>query len=307
MKLIDECPACRNHPVDRWPALVAPFIAEYALHAPVAACALLECGSCGLRYFNARYEPPEMERLYAGYRGQAYYLARHQHEFWYLRRHNAGVGHEPRVLAGRKAATASFLGKHLDLGSLGQVLDYGGDSGQFIPDGVGGERHVFEVSGAVPVPGVRLIKEEGGLEEAHYDLVLLNHVLEHLVDPVELLRRVARLLKPGTGVLHVEVPFERYDLKRVGRGPGEIDRLARLASSPRLLRWIDFYSTISRVLFDTIPPFGVLKAHEHLNLFHAPSLASACRTAGLKLVAIEERRIAGAPVVAALCRPATPG
>ena len=302
MERIDTCPGCGGRPSAQWPALVAPFIAEYVLRSAPAPCSLLECEACGLRFFDARYEPEELGRLYAGYRGEAYFQARHRHEFWYLRRHNVGTGHDPRVLARRKTAVAAFLRDHVEVASIGRVLDYGGDSGQFIPDGVGSERHVFEVSEAFPVPGVKRIADERSLEQGSYDLILLNHVLEHLVDPVQLLRRVVALLKPGTGILHVEVPLERYDLRRVGRGPREADRLARLARRPGLLRWVDFYSTLSRVLLGTIPPLGILKAHEHLNLFHQPSVAAACRAAGVELVAMVEEVRAGTAVVAALAR-----
>jgi 2-polyprenyl-3-methyl-5-hydroxy-6-metoxy-1,4-benzoquinol methylase len=50
----------------------------------------------------------------------------------------------------------------------------------------------------------------GELADAHYpdaffDCVTIWHVLEHVVDPLELLRDVARVLKPG-GLLYVEVP-----------------------------------------------------------------------------------------------------
>lgn len=50
----------------------------------------------------------------------------------------------------------------------------------------------------------------GGIEvfegvEERYDVITLNHVIEHVHDPVELLGRVHSLLKPG-GVLWIETP-----------------------------------------------------------------------------------------------------
>ncbi|MBM3608771.1 MAG: class I SAM-dependent methyltransferase, partial [Alphaproteobacteria bacterium] len=47
-------------------------------------------------------------------------------------------------------------------------------------------------------------------EEGSFDFIRLNHVLEHLNDPVKYLAMIARWLKPG-GVFYVEVPdIEAY-------------------------------------------------------------------------------------------------
>lgn len=302
MKIIDRCPSCGGAPSSSWPALTAPFIAEYALEAPVSLCQLLECGSCGLRFFDHRYEDEEMKRLYSGYRGEAYFQARHRHEFWYLRQHNEGTGHDSDVLKARKAATEAFLRGHTEVALLSRVLDYGGDSGQFIPDGIGSQKDVFEVSDAPPIPGVRRFSDEALLEEGAYDLVLLNHVLEHAAAPADLLRRVTRLMRPGTGVLHLEVPLEHYDLTWVRQGARETQRLTTLAAHPRWLRWLDFYSTLFRVARNAIPPLGFLKLHEHINLFDYQALARACSSAGLDVLAIETGDRGSGPVVTVLAR-----
>ena len=47
--------------------------------------------------------------------------------------------------------------------------------------------------------------EDLALPAGHYDAVVMNHVLEHVRDPVRALRVVKGLLSPG-GVLRVEVP-----------------------------------------------------------------------------------------------------
>jgi SAM-dependent methyltransferase len=55
--------------------------------------------------------------------------------------------------------------------------------------------------------GNRAVKRVEDLEfdEGHFDLAVLIHVLEHVPDPVGMLRRVAQLLKPD-GELALEVP-----------------------------------------------------------------------------------------------------
>jgi SAM-dependent methyltransferase len=302
MKMIDHCPCCGGSPARQWPAITAPFIADYALNAAVTPCLLLECGSCGLRFFDGRFEPEEMARLYAGYRGEAYFRTRHRHEFWYLRRHNDGTGHDPGILAARKSATERFLRCHIEMDAIKRVLDYGGDSGQFIPDGIGLEKDVFEVSDAPPLPGVRRISDERDLAPGSYDLVLLNHVLEHAPDPAALLRHAAGLLTEGTGILHVEVPLERYGLQWVRQGPSHAGRLAKLASHPVWLRWLDFYSTFFRVSLNMSPPWGFLKLHEHINLFDERALSAACQAAGMEILASESGDHGSGAVVVVLAR-----
>jgi len=50
--------------------------------------------------------------------------------------------------------------------------------------------------------------DEVDLEENSFDVVLLLHVIEHLTDPIAVLRAIRRVLKPG-GLLIIETP--RYD------------------------------------------------------------------------------------------------
>jgi SAM-dependent methyltransferase len=100
------------------------------------------------------------------------------------------------------------------------VLDVGAGSGEFLflvraigKSGVGLE----------PNEGYsRFCREEYGLDvqtsaiesslfnQASFDLIRLNHVLEHLNDPIKYLSMISNWLKPG-GVLYVEVPnIESY-------------------------------------------------------------------------------------------------
>lgn len=258
---------------------MAPFIATFALESSISPCSLLECKRCGLRYFSGRFEPDELNRLYRDYRGGPYFRIRHRFEPWYSERHNQGTGHDPKVVAQRNAYLSAFL-KHHKVEATERVLDFGGDSGQFIPEGIGTSRHVFEVSAAAPIHGVTKISDEGALEPGSYDLILLNHVLEHANDPVELLQRLATLLRPDGGALYVEVPHERY---RIWSGKGALQKryLAWLSRHGTLLRLADFLSTSCRVALGIVPPLGFPKLHEHINLFDETSLRMACGRAGM--------------------------
>ena len=80
---------------------------------------------------------------------------------------------------------------------------------------------------------VRIAREQFGLNvevrrledvaamEVRYDLALLSHVLEHVVDPPGLLRQIATLLNPG-GLLIIDVPNPLYCRERTRFYRGEL-------------------------------------------------------------------------------------
>ncbi len=61
------------------------------------------------------------------------------------------------------------------------------------------------------------ILETAGLPDASFDVVLLNHVIEHIDDPMRTLRKVYRILKPG-GHFVIETPrYDTLSFKLLGR------------------------------------------------------------------------------------------
>lgn len=113
--------------------------------------------------------------------------------------------------------TAAHLMQALQLGSHSHLLDYGcGEGSLFVAlRQAGYEGRLFGVE-----PNERFARfaaEHGRAEVAatlpdlrDLDAAVLNHVLEHLADPVGLLRSVRQRLKPG-GWLYIDVPdADRY-------------------------------------------------------------------------------------------------
>jgi SAM-dependent methyltransferase len=279
MDLAKACPCCgREDLLDR-PAVMAPFIASYVFGREPWPTSLLECRACGFRFFEGRFSPDEEARLYAGYRGERYFRERHRFEWWYSRRANDGLGQDPGEIAFRKRRMAAALAAVPGTQAIRSVLDYGGDRGQFIPDGLGERRYVLDLSGTEPVEGVAALRSAGDLGGGSVDLVLCCNLLEHSPQPAALLAAAKGLLGPG-GWLYVEVPLERYGLGFVPRGGWYRRYAAALARHPACLAWVDLYSTAFRLKAGLVPPLGILKAHEHLNFFHPPSLAKLLEASG---------------------------
>jgi hypothetical protein len=278
MYVIDRCPCCSSSELLRWPAIVSPFIASYACGVRPGPAHLCECQTCTFRFFDTRLTDSEIAKLYGGYRGEQYFKARHRCEFWYSRKVNDSIGSDPAEIAVRKQGLARRLGARAQ--SLGTVLDYGGDRGQFIPDNLGAERYVYEISDVQPVEGVvRLSSVEG----RQFDFVMLAHVLEHCSEPGDFLRGLKALGHPNT-IFYFEVPYERPSLKRAGRGKLQRTYLNALLRMGPLLQLTDLYSTVFRIKFDRIPPLGLQKCSEHLNFFNQPSLKALLKSQGFELL-----------------------
>ena len=278
MYLIDTCPCCGSKDLHRWPAIVSSFIASYACGARPGDANLCECKGCSFRFFDTRLTKAEVEKLYAGYRGDAYFKTRHRYEPWYSREVNDGIGSDPVEIVSRKENLAKLLSDRAQ--SFTSVLDYGGDRGQFIPDGLGTERYVYEISDVEPIDGIiRLSSIEG----RQFDFVMLAHVLEHCSEP----RDVLRSLKPlghGQTVFYFEVPYERPSLQSAGDGAGQRSYLHALVRLGPLLQAVDLYSTVFRIKFDKIPPLGLQKCSEHLNFFNKPSLEALLKSEGFEML-----------------------
>jgi len=112
------------------------------------------------------------------------------------------------------ARTAALEVLALPASEIGELLDVGCGNGEFIArmKSLG-----WTVSGVDPDPAAVSYARGRGLEifsgaisdvpcTARYDVITLNHVVEHAVDPVELLRECRKRLRPGTGRLIITTP-----------------------------------------------------------------------------------------------------
>jgi SAM-dependent methyltransferase len=280
---IEGCPCCQSkESTARW-AVVAPFLAYYAVGRSPFLCRLMECSNCSFRFFDVRLTPEEVDKLYSGYRGERYFAERHRWEPWYSRKVNDGIGGDPEEVAERTRALEAFLLPHLDQSEIETVLDYGGDRGQFIPPSLGAKKFVFELSDAVPVAGVERINSEQQLRAMRFDLIMAFGVLEHCSDPAEVLEKLRSYLTPGS-LLCVGVPYERYGLGFAGKGTLYRGYLNALLHFPTAVVAVDFYSTIARVRLGGIPPLGLIKCHEHLNFFDERSMKALLERMGFAII-----------------------
>ncbi|MES2355319.1 MAG: methyltransferase domain-containing protein [Pseudomonadota bacterium] len=282
---VDACLCCSSDDMRKYPAVVTPFIREYVLSNDNPVCNLLECKKCGFRFFDQRFEEDEVGKLYSRYRTDHYFQARNKHEFWYTRKINDSIGKDAGTITQRQAYLTTFLRNHIGDGKLSSVLDYGGDRGQFIPEDVAEERFVYEVSNAVPIPGVQNISSEKELDGRRYQLIMLCHVLEHLSRPSTLVTAAKKLLEDKNAYLLVEVPYEKYNLKCYSSSSLYQKFVRVISNTPSFIRKMnEMYTLFFRGKLNMIPPLGILRMHEHINFFDVESLSALLRNSGFKII-----------------------
>ena len=168
--------------------------------------AIVDCLRCG----TGRFDPmPSHDELRSFYPRQYYGGARSPEAAASTAKFHRGIEWLVRLIAARHVA---FLGRELPPGA--RVLDVGCGRGVVLNPLA--ERG-FEVAGVEitseaavgldPRVELRVAERlaEAAFPEAHFDQIIVWHVLEHLADPFEMLTECHRLLRPG-GRLIVAVP-----------------------------------------------------------------------------------------------------
>jgi SAM-dependent methyltransferase len=212
------------------------------------------CTDCSFVQAKHAFADDALGRLYADYRSVTYNEERIRYEPTYaaLAKH---VGVSEQEIETRVGGLTAWLGDKIDVSEDFSMLDFGGSDGRFLPR-LAGEKYVFEISDTSPIEGVSRIAKEADL--ATYSYAQLAHVLEHVSEPLALVKHVASFIKPN-GYLYIEVPQELTDAE-----------LAELK-----------IGTAKRGL--TI--------HEHINVFCRSSVTRLVEAAGLDLISAESTKV----------------
>ena len=258
MELADACICCGGSNLASSPAVLMPFVASRALgQEPLeittawgmrdlrpgmayTLCHSLQCHACGALFLDYRFTPAQMAALYEDYRGPTYTRQRDRFEPGYAvtvaqdytRRH-------PYI-----SKVEAWLAPHLRERPL--ILDWGGGDGSNTPFLGQGQVFVHDISGAALAEGAERADTRA---RQRYDLVVCMQVLEHVADPLAMLREIQPLMDLRT-MLYLEVPHEAL----VRQHPPGTDL------TPHKRHW-----------------------HEHVNFFTESSLRQLTARAGLRV------------------------
>lgn len=204
-----ECILCESNKLTYSKAHFAPFIQERMFQNREIPTRLMHCKNCELHFSEYRPSDKEMNRLYQGYRNEEYQKQRQKYEATYTREYNNKLFCDEKIIMERKTGMESFLKSYLkDFHNFKNVLDWGGDEGQYIPEVFANSRKfVYEISGNQVVDGVTCLNDLSEVAKIKWDFVMCCHLLEHVSDPLEILNHIVHWLKPR-GVLYLELPLE---------------------------------------------------------------------------------------------------
>lgn len=232
---VPQCPVCGSG--KRW-------LAHANLRDRLFGCApgrwnLQQCDDCGSGYLDPRPTPATIGLAYTKYMthrptgGVDYAAASGWRRFRMAQRNgylNANFGYalkpsvwNPLPLSdARRRRFDTFTGYLRFPGPGARVLDIGCGNGAFLWQ----MRFLgWEVCGVEPDPQSAARAREAGLDvragrlqdqslpDAHFDAVTLNHVIEHLHDPMDTLRWCWKLLKPGGHITLVTPNFGAWGRK----------------------------------------------------------------------------------------------
>jgi len=262
--------------------VVAPFISELADSLGKSLVTLQHCDACQFSFFSHRYSDTELSAIYGGYRGSDYLRVRKRWEPWYRSAVNNAYQTGSKEVDSRRAFMESLIAQVTE-GQFRVAVDFGGDEGQFFPDSAVGRKIVIDVSAKPLLKGVELHEDFKSIG-ASPDLVMICHVLEHLNDPVTLLREVHQVIDPQ-GVLYVEVPLDTPRLHNWHARDAYQRYLVHVARTRWPLVVCDFVSGVSRQIGLRIPRLGVVKQSEHINYFTDRSLKVLLTKAGFSVLA----------------------
>src|SRR6516225_8690316 len=121
---VTRCVGCDSRDLEFRAAVTAPFVAARVFQKRPTICRIAQCHSCGLSFFEDRFDPQEVATLYTDYRGEAYYKARHHWEPWYTRSFNSELG-GGREMTMRRQTYFRILREFAPSDAIETVLDYG--------------------------------------------------------------------------------------------------------------------------------------------------------------------------------------
>ena len=280
------CPICGGPGTIQAHGRIAPFIFQLRGESKDVPrdTTLCVCDRCDFVYFAHRFDDETLAAIYSDYHNDRYLSIRRRWEPWYSRDVHNAMEPGSEAVAERISFVTSIVGLYVQIDTLRNIVDYGGDEGQFFPPGYSGPKYVIDVSGKNLVEGVQAASSLDELPDRPHLLTACG-VLEHLIDPAATVKAI-RAAIADDGFFYAEVPLDRPKVRQWHAG----------ASYRRFLNWVsatrgswiaaDFVAGVARNFGRTVPRFGAIKQSEHINYFSTQSLETLLTGGGFRVLSI---------------------
>ena len=222
---------------------------------PVRNVFMVRCGDCTLVYVNPRFRRDELERLHDGSAAYRYFYEKILLPTTDFRILNIFLPRVRRI----EATVKNLSGKLLDIGfGPGQFLELAAEQGW--------ETEGVETNGAAIElfrqrnPTVKLHKgrvEELNLQPGGYQVITLWETLEHLHDPLGMLKGIHALLEKGGWFFLTTPNIEGFEYKALG-SRGRIDPLNHIVwFNPQTLRRILEETGFTNITVESVGMFDL--------------------------------------------------
>jgi 2-polyprenyl-3-methyl-5-hydroxy-6-metoxy-1,4-benzoquinol methylase len=168
------------------------------------------CRDCGLLFTNPLPSPEELERFYApgGTWASAHTVQAASLELEHEKRARKQKPLKKKSPHTSRGLLLDALAPHVPVytpPSGAKVLDVGCGDGQFLDRFQDHGWKTYGIEPSTTVAFLRHVALEAPPQDQSFDLVLVRHVLEHLADPLSLLRQITGAVRPR-GALFISVP-----------------------------------------------------------------------------------------------------
>lgn len=234
-----------------------PLFRQFFNKKPIVSTEIRVCMECGFVGPNMAYSIELLNGIYHDYRSVTYNNDRCIYEPEYEKIQYI-VGKNEAEINNRLENVEKILKKYINFSEIKNVLDWGGGEGRFIPKCfVDKEIVILDVSDE-PLINNKYRRISEPINLIKYDYIQVCHVLEHISEPLQLLKNIVEH-SSNEGYVYIEVPQDRSDQ--------DIQ------------------------LFQKDPLNMQHHIHEHLNLYSVNAIKALGKAAGLEAIYVEKNLV----------------